>query len=336
MLKFVKILDPPEILKPYVFFFAVMEDAKTEDASVNYDVIPLGDACIVFATLGWADEERGRSGMSFLLVTGPMSRIMRSMVTPKENLIVRFKAGAFQTIFGIPAHEVKNKVLFMDKFWGKGGKEWAEKLRQAPDTDARMKVFQDELIRRAPTFKPPDPYLTKAIDFMRESGGKITVEELSRRLGYTERQIERKFEDGLGLTPKEYQRVLRCRLVVLRMMNGDFKDWAELVDDYGFADQGHLIRDFKSFMGMAPEKFLARFKGQGRILESPMKGVRDETAIFGYKDDAAIDSRPPVEFIQVDVESIARQTAAFSPKEGTDQAAQQRIRTDRSSKPSAE
>ena len=311
MLKFVKILEPPEILKPYVFFFAVMEDSKTGETAVNYDVIPLGDACVVFPILSWAGEEKGKAGMSFLFVTGPMSKIMRTMVTPKETLVVRFKAGAFQTIFGIPASKVKNKVLFLDKLWGKAGKDWAERLRQAPGTDARVKVLQDELVQRAPGFKKPDPYLTKAIDFMRESDGRITVEELSRRLGYTERQIERKFEDGLGLTPKEYQRVLRCRMVVIRMMNGDFKDWAELVVDYGFADQGHLIRDFKSFMGISPEKFLNKFKGQGKVLESPLEGVRDETAVFGYKDNVAIDSRPPVEFIPVDIESIAQQSAAF-------------------------
>ncbi len=312
MLKFVKIQDPPEALKDYIWFIAVLEDAPAQGGSFNYDVVPLGDACIVFSIFGWAGPERGPAGLSFLLVSGPMSKLMKLIVTPRQVLVVRLRAGGFQAMFGAPAHKIKNNVVLLDKFWGAGGKAWAQRLRQAPDTEARVEVLKEELLRRADGFKKPDLYSAKAVELMAQSSGKLTVEELSKKLGYTERQIQRKFEDGLGLTPKEYQRVLRCRLMILRMLNGDFKDWAQLVEDHGFSDQGHMIREFKGFMGVAPEKFLKQFKNKGRILESPLPGLRDETALLGYEDGTALDSPPSEGFIQLDVETVLRQSEAFA------------------------
>ncbi len=309
MLKFSIIQDPHEALKDYVWFTTVLEDTKTPDSSFNYDVVPLGDVCITFPILTWSKEEKGPAGMSFLLVAGAMSKLMRVMVTPHQVLLMRLKPGAFQAMFGIPAHKVKNKVIYLDKLWGAEGKAWEKRLKEAPDTPTRIQVFEEGLIRHRAKFKAPDPYAAKAVDLMKQADGKMTLEELSYRLGYTDRQVERKFEDGLGLTPKEYQRVLRCRMLILRMLNRDFKDWSDLVADYGYFDQAHLINEFKAFMGMSPEKFLKKFDAKGKILESPLPGVRDETAFLGYEEES--DPRPPEGFIPIDVESVARQSADF-------------------------
>lgn len=313
MLKFVKFKDPPEALKPYVWFTVIVEDSKTNDSSFNYDIVPLGDTCIVFPIFNWAGEEGGRAGMSFLLVAGPMSKVMRLMITPKQVVCVRLRAGAFHAMFGVPAHKIKDRTIFFEKFWGSGGKVLQEKMRQAPDTEARIQVLEEELLRRVDDFKQPDPYAVKAAELMKACNGKMTVEVLAARLGYTERQLHRKFEDGVGLTPKEYQRVLRCRLLILRMLNGDFKDWSNLVNDYGYFDQAHLIHEFKSFMGISPEKFLKKFKTEGKILESPLQGVQDETAMLGYEEDPSGNPRPPFEFTPIDLETVTRQSAAFSP-----------------------
>src|ERR1700690_2871081 len=115
MLKFVKFYEPPEILKPYIRFTVEVEDSKTDASSFNYDVVPLGDTCMCFAIFNWADAPQGPAGMSFLLVTGPMSKVMRLMITPKQVLVMRLHTGAFQAMFGVPAHKIKNKPIFMEK-----------------------------------------------------------------------------------------------------------------------------------------------------------------------------------------------------------------------------
>ena len=313
LLKFLKIQDPPTPLKDYIWFIAVLEDSGKDNSSFNYDVVPIGDACIVFPILTWAGADRGPAGMSFLLASGPMSKLMRLMVTPKQVLVVRLKAGAFQAMFDVPPSKIKNKVVFLDKFWGTEAKVWAERIRQAPDTESRIRAVEEELLRRASGFKKPDPYAMKAVELMRDSSGRMTLEELAYRLGYSRRQVERKYEEGLGLTPKEYQQVLRCRFLILRMLNRDFKQWSELVEAYGYFDQAHLIREFKAFMGMSPEKFLGKFSAQGKILESPLSGVQDETALLGYAEGEKTDPRPPTGFIPIDVESVIQQSAEFKP-----------------------
>ncbi len=105
--------------------------------------------------------------------------------------------------------------------------------------------------------------------------------ELAPKLGYTERQLHRKFEEELGLTPEEFQRVVRCRNLIVRILNRDFHDWAGLADEYGFFDQAHLINEFKAFMGMSPEKFLKKFGAKGHILNDPLPGITERTVLLG-------------------------------------------------------
>lgn len=38
-------------------------------------------------------------------------------------------------------------------------------------------------------------------------------------------------------------------------------DWARLAADFGFADQPHLVREFKSFSGLTPAAYLQTTTG---------------------------------------------------------------------------
>jgi AraC-like DNA-binding protein len=309
MLKFASFHDPLPALKDHLWSLIVLEDMEGEAGRFNYDVVPIGDACLNFVVLNWAVKEKGPAGLSFLLVSGPMSKPARLLVTPKQVLVARFKAGAFQALFGMPPDRAKDKVILLEKFWGDEAKAWADRLRKAPDTTARLSVLAGELACRAQSAPKPDRYAQAAVEMMRASDGRLGLQDLAKRLGYTDRQVERKFHEGLGLNPKEFQRLLRCRLLILRMLNGQFKDWTQLASDFGYSDQAHLIREFKAFMGLPPEKFMRRFKKEGRILEGPLRGIKDEGAMLGYPKDP--EAGFSGHFTPLDTEVLIRDSREF-------------------------
>jgi AraC-like DNA-binding protein len=80
---------------------------------------------------------------------------------------------------------------------------------------------------------------------------------VSREIGWSRRWFSKTFSDAVGMTPKRYSRLVRFQRVVRQLASGGRVDWAELALSGGFADQAHLIHEFRAFSGLSPESFLA-------------------------------------------------------------------------------
>jgi transcriptional regulator GlxA family with amidase domain len=84
----------------------------------------------------------------------------------------------------------------------------------------------------------------------------LPVHRLANALEISERQLERRFRTRIGMSPKQFARVARCeRILVAR---GQGHGWADIAADCGFADQAHMVREFKRMVGTAPDAFARR------------------------------------------------------------------------------
>lgn len=68
------------------------------------------------------------------------------------------------------------------------------------------------------------------------------------------RQIERYFKHWLGMTPKYYQRVFRIKKALHYLRSNPGSKLADVAYQFGFSDQAHMTREFKSIAGMTPKK----------------------------------------------------------------------------------
>jgi AraC-like DNA-binding protein len=95
------------------------------------------------------------------------------------------------------------------------------------------------------------------------------VRDVAAALGVGERRLERAFDRCVGLSPKTLARVLRFREVVERI--GRLRDrgtdagWTAIAFDAGYADQSHLIRDFRELAGVTPARYVAERSGVGFV-----------------------------------------------------------------------
>jgi methylphosphotriester-DNA--protein-cysteine methyltransferase len=67
-----------------------------------------------------------------------------------------------------------------------------------------------------------------------------------------------KFRQQVGLAPKTAARLVRFEQVWRRLGDGGPAHWDRIAAYGGYADQSHLIRDFREFTGGSPAEFLAR------------------------------------------------------------------------------
>jgi transcriptional regulator GlxA family with amidase domain len=66
------------------------------------------------------------------------------------------------------------------------------------------------------------------------------------------------FTAQVGLTPKQFCRVLRFQHVRQFVHQASTLNWAQLALACGYCDQSHLIRDFQEFSGLRPTEYLGR------------------------------------------------------------------------------
>lgn len=88
----------------------------------------------------------------------------------------------------------------------------------------------------------------------REGGYRMS--SLCERINLSERHLRRVFEDGLGISPKEWLR--QERMVVARHLLRGGASIKEAAIDLGFSSAKLFSRDFQTFYGLRPTDFQRR------------------------------------------------------------------------------
>jgi transcriptional regulator GlxA family with amidase domain len=100
----------------------------------------------------------------------------------------------------------------------------------------------------------PDPLVSRAIALLRAHrrwDGPL-VRHLVAELPTSERQLERRFERVVGLTPKRYAALLRFERAVAALRTGVALGTVAI--EAGYYDQAHFNRDFRRFAGTTPTR----------------------------------------------------------------------------------
>lgn len=122
------------------------------------------------------------------------------------------------------------------------------------DADALWSV-----VKRRLASQPIDAAVAGAVARLRDSAGATRIETVARATGLGLRSLQMRFRRHVGLTPKEFARVMRLRATLQAMDAGD-DALAELAADRGFADQAHATREVRRITGLAPARLRAALR----------------------------------------------------------------------------
>ncbi|MDC8004154.1 helix-turn-helix domain-containing protein [Aureisphaera galaxeae] len=108
---------------------------------------------------------------------------------------------------------------------------------------------------------PVDPIIQSAVQFIADNKGEGSISELSKYLGYSVRQVERKFQRYIGVSPKEFAKIVRFQNT-LKVTPHDM-GLTQLALFNGYSDQSHFIRDFKKLSGIKPKDYFFQDQRMG-------------------------------------------------------------------------
>jgi AraC-like DNA-binding protein len=191
-----------------------------------------------------------------LLLAGPDTRPWPVRRRPGSVAVgVRFHPGAAPSLLGPPASELRDSRVGPEDLWGRDGRELAERVGEAATPAARLEAMVAGLSARAGDAAPPDPLVAAAVAWLeRDPAAAGRVGALGPAVGLGERQLRRRFLDGVGYGPKTLARVLRFQRLLALLTDDRLgrPTLAEAAARAGYADQAHMTAECTRLAGRSP------------------------------------------------------------------------------------
>ncbi|KUJ53795.1 hypothetical protein ACZ90_66620 [Streptomyces albus subsp. albus] len=162
------------------------------------------------------------------------------------------------TLFGASMGDLADSVVDASAVLGPRIRHLAEAMSEATGWPDRFSILDQTLLRwtaLAAASREPAPPVLHAWDVLTRTAGTVPIRELAAGIGWSQRQLEIRFRDQIGLSPKRLARVLRLNRSISVLSKGSSQTEAAIT--CGFYDQAHLTREFKALTGMPPGRFLA-------------------------------------------------------------------------------
>ncbi len=210
-----------------------------------------------------------RQGTALLVgqITSPL------FVTPGRQVSLvapRFRIAALGSFLqGLAAAELTDRDPSVEEVLGRRLRDMEEKLGSIPDSQARIRVLEAALVADIARAGPVDPQVAAAVDLIVASNGRVRMDDLTHPTGLSPRQMERRFRQAVGVTPKRLARIVRFQRLMARLHEAERIGWGQLAISCGYYDQAHLIRDFREFTGCAPGEY---FGADHRLAELFLRG----------------------------------------------------------------
>lgn len=226
------------------------------------------------------DDESGERCESFrgAWVSGMRRRFIVIEAAAEVSMaVIRFRPGGAFPFLGFDVEALNDTVS--DLGAAIGTHSLRERILEADGADARLATIERWLIERAAGELEGNAVVEYLTGRLFAPAG-IRIADVVAEVGYSQRHVLGIFRRWVGLSPKQFGRVRRFAQVMRHVSGGvatweasgpvidpiDEPDWADVAAHFGYADQPHLIRDFREFAGMTPTTYSARHRGLENFL----------------------------------------------------------------------
>ena len=167
---------------------------------------------------------------------------------------------ASRALLGVPAGDLAGIDLPASDVLGRLAGELHERLAAASDWRERFAILDAALTRRLTGERVIPAPIAQAWRLILASAGSAPVARIAREVGWSERHLTNRFRREIGLTPKLASRIVRFHrarhALQAQLTTGGRPDIAGTAAHCGYADQSHLVRDFRAFAELAPARWL--------------------------------------------------------------------------------
>lgn len=248
MLRYREIRPSPQ-LRHFVDTFWILENDG--ESSTPQRVVPDGHSELI---LNWSQpfeafEAGGWRAQPCCFLAGQIDGpLLLRPAGPAKMLGIGFHAHGAANLFRQPMNELSGRFTPVEDL----SRSLMGNLNHALESNDPVSAVEAALLRH----NAGDLLAAEAVRRIDLASGALELGRLSRDLGLSIRQFERRFLTAVGLAPKVYCRIQRFKKV-FGVIGQPACNWVETAIACGYYDQAHLIRDCKEFSGSTPAALLS-------------------------------------------------------------------------------
>lgn len=226
---------------PRIFpnFFIILNEKGDIKCAVNGNEIKLEPLHIYYGGVG--------TGFASITCVSKIQVITVSIFPYCTPLLFRDDASNFtETCFDISDANFKNSETII------------ESLAENNNIAHHWNRIQQFFIRKflAADVNNRKPYVEKAVQLIASSKGTLTIEQLARESFTCVKNIQRGFDQHIGMSPKKISDSIRFNSFVNKFLKfNKTQSLYQTALEYNYYDQAHLNKDFNRFMGISPQAF---------------------------------------------------------------------------------
>lgn len=212
----------------------------------EYTIIPHGSGTLVFS---W-----GQGGIHSSMF-GPAAnpcRVGRKANECELLFIIEFRPAGLYALTGIWQKELTDRVIPFELINPVLNRLIMEALEAASCAE-QLAACMDRLLLPGLSNEFPT-VLDRAVNEVTRNMGSISIKELSGSVFYSERQLNRIFDQYLGMSTKTFSRLVRINKTI-RLLNNPQNSITKVCNLMGFYDLPHFIRAFRSVCGLSPLEY---------------------------------------------------------------------------------
>jgi len=172
---------------------------------------------------------------------------------------VRCRPGLAADLLGIPVPALLNQEVPLRDVCARLAAPLSSPVAEQRSVTGKLAVVEAALTRHLAGAGPADALVTACIAWLAQHpNGR--VHQLSRIIGLSSRQLQRRFSAAVGYGPKTFHRILRLQraLALAREPQRFDGNLPRLALETGYADQAHMTREIQRLTGRPPTALLAK------------------------------------------------------------------------------
>ncbi|CAA9415366.1 MAG: hypothetical protein AVDCRST_MAG74-2585 [uncultured Pyrinomonadaceae bacterium] len=221
---------------------------------VTHEIFP--DGC--FSIFYYRNE---RKNFTMLGLTALSLELHKTEVFPGDVYwSARFSPAANRAILRANPAEFTSRLIFDENFLPHLTGGLLKELDECRNFGEAAAVYEKRFAAFGIASEKLDAKIIEAVRLIVSSTGEIKIAEIAEQLNLSVRQLQRRFLNATGLTPKQFARVQRWRATTIKLAGDTESKLVDCAAELGFTDQAHLSRECATLTGRSPKSFTEKVR----------------------------------------------------------------------------